>query len=159
MDGKTIGLLGGGQLGQMLCEAANPLGVKVVVLDAPNAPAKQVHLNTHLDGSFTDPEKIRELARQVDILTVEIEHVDTYVLEEVAEKGVEITAQDGSRTRRRVEVQPSWRTIRTIQDKYLQKDHLTQHGVRTATSKVVEGGDLEKIGQECMYRFRMSHVG
>lgn len=88
---KTIGLLGGGQLGQMLCEAANPLGVKVIILDAPNSPAKQVNAkNDHLDGSFIDAEKIRELAKKVDVLTVEIEHVDTYVLEELANSGVEV---------------------------------------------------------------------
>jgi phosphoribosylaminoimidazole carboxylase len=88
---RTIGLLGGGQLGQMLCEAANPLGVKVVILDAENSPAKQVNAkNAHINGSFIDAEKIRELAREVDILTVEIEHVDTQVLEEIAENGVEI---------------------------------------------------------------------
>ena len=37
---QTIGLLGGGQLGQMLCEAANPLGIKIVILDAENSPRK-----------------------------------------------------------------------------------------------------------------------
>jgi len=69
---RTVGLLGGGQLGQMLCEAANPLGIKVVILDnGEQAPAKQINAkNPHIDGSFTDGEKIRELARQVDILTV-----------------------------------------------------------------------------------------
>jgi phosphoribosylaminoimidazole carboxylase len=88
---KVVGLLGGGQLGQMLCEAANPLGVKVVILDAPNSPAKQINAkNEHIDGSFIDPEKIRALAKQVDILTVEIEHVDTVVLEELANAGVEV---------------------------------------------------------------------
>jgi phosphoribosylaminoimidazole carboxylase len=136
---RTVGLLGGGQLGQMLCEAANPLGVKVVILDAENSPAKQVNAkNSHLDGSFTDPEKIRELARQVDILTVEIEHVDTYVLEEIAEQGVEVTDQDGNTSRKRVEVQPSWKTIRTIQDKFLQKGHLAENDVPTAFSKSLE---------------------
>ncbi len=79
---RTIGLLGGGQLGQMLCEAANPLGIRIIVLDVKNSPAKQVNAReTHIDGSFVDPDKIRELARQVDILTVDIEHVDTSVLE------------------------------------------------------------------------------
>jgi phosphoribosylaminoimidazole carboxylase len=135
---RVIGLLGGGQLGQMLCEAANPLGVKVIVLDTANSPAKQVNAkNSHINGSFTDANKIRELARQCDVLTVEIEHVDTYVLEEVAEKGVEVVI-DGRPSTRRVEVQPSWRTIRTIQDKYLQKEHLQKHGVSIAESVPVE---------------------
>ncbi|KAF4629453.1 hypothetical protein G7Y89_g8696 [Cudoniella acicularis] len=153
---RTIGLLGGGQLGQMLCEAANPLGVKIVVLDAENSPAKQVNAkNAHIDGSFIDAEKIRELARQVDILTVEIEHVDTYVLEEIAEKGVEVTDKDGSKRIKRVEVQPSWRTIRTIQDKYLQKDHLVRSGVHTAISRAVETGELAQFGRELGYPFML----
>jgi phosphoribosylaminoimidazole carboxylase len=139
----------------MLCEAANPLGVKVVILDAENSPAKQVNAkNDHVNGSFTDPEKIRELARQVDILTVEIEHVDTYVLEEVAEKGVEVV-QNGKTSLKKVEVQPSWRTLRTIQDKYLQKSHFERNGVKTAVSRGVEAGELEKIGQELGYPFML----
>ncbi|TVY42476.1 phosphoribosylaminoimidazole carboxylase [Lachnellula occidentalis] len=153
---RKIGLLGGGQLGQMLCEAANPLGAKIWVLDAAGSPAKQINARTsHVDGSFTDPEKIRELARQVDILTVEIEHVDTYVLEEIAERGVEVTASDGSKRMKTVEVQPSWKTIRTIQDKYLQKDHLTQAGVETAISKAIEGTSLEAVGRELGYPFML----
>lgn len=131
---RTIGLLGGGQLGQMLCEAASPLGVKVMVLDAENSPAKQVNAkNAHVDGSFTDPEKIRELARHCDILTVEIEHVDTHILEEIEEKGVELVVE-GEKIVKKVEVQPSWRTLRTIQDKFKQKEHLSKHGVRVAES-------------------------
>ncbi|CAL3971149.1 unnamed protein product [Diplocarpon coronariae] len=155
---RTVGLLGGGQLGQMLCEAANPLGIKVVILDSENSPAKQVNAKArHVDGSFVDSEKIRELARQVDILTVEIEHVDTYILEEIAEKGIETVGNEGSVTLRKVEVQPSWRTLRTIQDKYLQKNHLAKAGVRTALSKDVESNekDLRDFGRENGYPFML----
>ncbi|TVY75764.1 phosphoribosylaminoimidazole carboxylase [Lachnellula suecica] len=149
-----IGLLGGGQLGQMLCEAANPLGIQVVILDAPASPAKQVNAKVpHIDGSFVDPEKIRELARQVDILTVEIEHVDTKVLEEIAEQGVKM--EDGKM--KRVQVHPSWKTIRVIQDKFVQKDHLARAGVKTAASKAVESNAaaLEAVGKEFGYPFML----
>lgn len=89
----------------MLCEAANPLGIEVTILDASHSPAKQVNAKTaHIVGSFLDAEKIRELARKVDILTVEIEHVDTVVLEEISERGVEVTV-DGKSTLKKVEVQ------------------------------------------------------
>ncbi len=139
---KTIGLLGGGQLGQMLCEAANPLGVKVIILDEENSPAKQVNAkNAHIRGSFVDKEKIRELARHCDILTVEIEHVDTHILEEIEEKGVEVVI-DGKKTTKRVECQPNWRTIRTIQDKFVQKMHLKKNGIAVAES--LEVADTER---------------
>ncbi|RDW77976.1 phosphoribosylaminoimidazole carboxylase [Coleophoma crateriformis] len=155
---RTVGLLGGGQLGQMLCEAANPLGVKVVILDAENSPAKQVNAKaSHITGSFTDPEKIRELARQCDILTVEIEHVDTHVLEEIAEEGIEIQSADGKTTRKKVQVQPNWKTLRTIQDKFLQKEHLAKHGVETAVSQAVESdkSGLERVGKELGFPFML----
>ncbi|PBP15880.1 phosphoribosylaminoimidazole carboxylase [Diplocarpon rosae] len=155
---RTVGLLGGGQLGQMLCEAANPLGIKVIILDAEKSPAKQVNAKArHVDGSFVDPEKIRELACQVDILTVEIEHVDTHILEEIAERGVKTTGKEGNATIRKVEVQPSWRTLRTIQDKYLQKVHLAQAGVQTALSKDIKSNekDLRDFGREHGYPFML----
>jgi phosphoribosylaminoimidazole carboxylase len=154
---RTIGLLGGGQLGQMLCEAAGPLGIKVVVLDVDHSPAKQVNArNKHIDGSFTDKDKIRELARQCDILTVEIEHVDTYILEEIADNGVEVVI-DGKPTRRKVEVQPSWRTLRVIQDKFLQKQHLAMSGVNIAESRAVESNaqDLKEFGAKYGYPFML----
>jgi phosphoribosylaminoimidazole carboxylase len=154
---RTIGLLGGGQLGRMLCDAANDLGVKITILDTENSPAKQVNAGAHINGSFTDPEKIRKLARQVDILTVEIEHVDTNVLEEVAEKGVEVVDENGKKSFKKVEVQPSWKTIRVIQDKYLQKDHLTEAGIKTATSRAVGSNteDLESCGKELGFPFML----
>lgn len=150
---RTIGLLGGGQLGQMLCEAAGPLGIKIVVLDAENSPAKQVNArNSHVDGSFVDANKIRQLAMQCDILTVEIEHVDTHVLEEIAEKGIEIKI-DGKMTWKKVEVQPSWRTLRTIQDKYLQKSHLIMNGVAVAESMEVESTTMSLAKVEKAYGY------
>jgi len=154
---KTIGLLGGGQLGQMLCEAAGPLGIKIIVLDAENSPAKQVNArNAHIDGSFTDADKIRELARQCDILTVEIEHVDTHVLEEIAEQGVDVVV-DGRIVKKRVEVQPSWRTLRMIQDKYLQKRHLEENGVAVAESVAVEATAeaLKNAGDKLGYPYML----
>jgi len=155
---RIIGLLGGGQLGRMLNEDANRLGIRMIILDAENSPAKQINANeSHINGSFTNPDKIRELARQVDILTVEIEHVDTEVLEEIAERGVEMTGPDGKKILKKVEVQPSWRTIRMIQDKYEQKGHLENHGVPTALSKSLEPTEqaLQAFGEEHGYPYML----
>ncbi|GAB7360824.1 hypothetical protein MBLNU230_g0810t1 [Neophaeotheca triangularis] len=135
---KTIGVLGGGQLGSMLVENANNLRIKVNVLDAPGAPAKQVsNHDGHVDGSFKDPDSIRKLAAKSDVLTVEIEHVDTQILEQIANEGAD--------------VQPSWKTIRTIQDKYLQKEHLQKHDVATAQSMPLEEAttaELKRASQQ-----------
>lgn len=128
---KTVGVLGGGQLGRMLVEAANLLEIKVNFLDAPNSSAKQVSNHEgHVDGSFKDPDSIDRLAANSDVMTVEIEHVDTQMLENIA---------------KHTDVQPSWKTIRTIQDKYLQKEHLSSHDVATAESIPLEEPSLAQL--------------
>src|SRR6266536_3465679 len=125
----VIGLLGGGQLGRLLQEAAGPLGIEIVVLDEANCPTKQINRNAkHVTGSFNDPEKIRELATKCDILTVEIEHVNIEVLEEIATKGVTVSPGEV----KKVPVHPSWETLRLIQDKYLQKERFGQVGIPIA---------------------------
>ncbi|KAK4178651.1 hypothetical protein QBC36DRAFT_99513 [Triangularia setosa] len=128
-EGNTvIGLLGGGQLGRMLCEAANPLGIDIAILDDRNAPAKQAHnTNRHVVGSFKDPERIKELAARSDYLSVEIEHVDTEVLEDIEKNGVPVEI-NGEIVAHRPPIHPSWKTIRLIQDKYLQKEHFKSSG-------------------------------
>ena len=84
----------------------------------------------HTDGSFKDREAIKKLAATSDVLTIEIEHVDTHILEEISAKA---------------DVQPSWKTIRTIQDKYLQKQHLASHGVALAQSLALEEASLAEL--------------
>lgn len=135
----VIGLLGGGQLGRMLQEQAALLGVEIVVLDAANSPTKQISQNDkHVTGSFTDPEKIRELARKVDVLTVEIEHINTEILEELATKGVDT----GDGRTKKVVVHPSWETLRLIQDKYLQKEHFSKVGTPVAPQMAIDASNV-----------------
>lgn len=144
-EGKNpvIGLLGGGQLGRMLCEAANPLAIDIAVLDAEGAPAKQAHnTNRHVTGSFKDPDRIRDLAAQSDFLSVEIEHVETEVLEDIEKNGVRVSRPDGSSALHRPPIHPSWRTIRLIQDKYLQKEHFraSDRGIPIAEQVAIDSG-------------------
>jgi phosphoribosylaminoimidazole carboxylase len=130
-DQRQVGVLGGGQLGRMLIEAANRLNIQVNVLDVAGSPAKQISAHDgHIEGSFKDAAKVKELAQKCDVVTVEIEHVDTHMLEEVAGQ---------------VTVEPSWKTLRTIKDKYAQKEHLKQYGVDLAESIDLEGKGTEGL--------------
>ncbi|PHH79948.1 hypothetical protein CDD80_3400 [Ophiocordyceps camponoti-rufipedis] len=135
----VIGLLGGGQLGRMLCEAAGPLGYHISVLDAADCPARQAAAGGrgHVVGSFKDAARVRELAMRCDVLTVEIEHVDVDVLEDIATNGVR--GVDGRL--RRVPVHPCWRTLRLVQDKFSQKEHFRIKGIPVATQIALEAGD------------------
>lgn len=144
MKKPVVGVLGGGQLGRMLAEAANNLNVEVAVLDGPNAPAKQVSASPkHIVGSFKNADDVRRLANVSDLLTMEIEHVDTTILEELESQ---------------IPIQPSWSTVRVIQDKYKQKQHLQANDVQTAESFFVGSptvDDLEKIGKRFGYPFML----
>ncbi|KAF4600444.1 phosphoribosylaminoimidazole carboxylase ade2 [Pleurotus pulmonarius] len=127
MTDKVVGILGGGQLGRMLAASASLLNIKVVILDVGTAgPAKQVVFpvspdHTHIDGSFADPDKIRELASKVSVLTVEIEHVDADALEAI-----------GNANQSRLQIHPHPSTIKIIQDKLRQKEMLQSHQLPVA---------------------------
>lgn len=78
-----IGILGGGQLGQMLALAGKSLGHTFVFLDpAPDAPARAQGL--HLCGSYEDQKLLTEFAELVDVISCEFENVPTQSLKFLA---------------------------------------------------------------------------
>ncbi|KAJ5496091.1 phosphoribosylaminoimidazole carboxylase [Penicillium diatomitis] len=139
-NSRKVGILGGGQLGRMLVESCNRLNIQANVLDAENSPAKQISFHDgHVTGSFKEREAVRQLAKSCDVMTAEIEHVDTYALEEVASE---------------VQVEPSWQAIRTIQNKFNQKEHLRQYGIPMADHRELvknTSEELAEIGQQLGY--------
>ena len=126
-----------------MVEAAHRLNLTTILCDTPpDAPAKQLNaLATHVHGSFADATAIHELATKCDIITAEIEHVDTYMLEELEKPEYYNTKLGG----KRVEVQPDWNTIRMIQDKYRQHVTLIEEGVSTAEVVNVEEASVEEL--------------
>ncbi len=135
----------------MLGEAASPLGVDVVVLDpTPDCPAARVA--EQIEGSFDDPDAVRELADRADALTLEIELADPDVLEEVGEE------YD-------VPVHPSPDALRTIQDKLVQKRAFADAGIpvpefvavdsaeRSSASSRTESGDAAADLADAVERF------
>ncbi|WP_440765766.1 5-(carboxyamino)imidazole ribonucleotide synthase [Natronorubrum sp. DTA7] len=126
--GPTLGVVGGGQLGRMLAEAASPLGVEVVVLDpTPDCPAAPV-VRDQIVADFDDEAGIRELAARADVLTFEIELADQDVLERVSE-------DSGT------PVHPKPSTLRTIHDKLVQKRELEDAGIPVPPFRAVEDAD------------------
>ena len=131
MRGPTLGVVGGGQLGRMIGEAASPLGVDVVVVDpTPEPPAARVA--GAIEGGFDDRAAIHELARRADALTVEIELADPDALAAASE------ASD-------VPVHPAPETLRTIRDKLVQTRAFADAGVPVPAFEPVENAaDLER---------------
>ncbi len=117
MMAKILGIIGGGQLGMMITEAAKKMPEyisKIIVLDpTENCPAAQVGAEQIL-ADFKDKDAIVDLANKSDIITYEIESGDSDVLKSV-EKNAEIN--------------PSPETLKIIQDKFLQKSLLVENGI------------------------------
>ncbi len=112
---KVLGILGGGQLGRMLALSAANLGVKVMVLDPSDRPPAAVASQT-VKGHFRDADNVQDFASKVDVLTIEIEHVDAQTLIMLEEEGA-------------ADIQPSAKTIAIIQDKFAQKEYFKEFGV------------------------------
>jgi len=130
--GKILGIIGGGQLGMMLTEAAKnmPLDIsKIIVLDpTENCPASKIGAE-QIVADFKDESSIRELAERSDIITYEIESGNSTVL-----KKLEPTCQ----------INPSPETLEIIQDKLTQKKFLNENNIPVAKfSEISSIGDLE----------------
>lgn len=141
-----IGIVGGGQLGRMLTEAALPLGFTVVVVDpGRNCPAAQAGAGQIVGGLY-DHQALKELADRADFITVEIEHLDADLLQELADAGKPVN--------------PSPKTVRLIQDKYAQKVFLRGAGVPVAdfaeiTDEASAVAALEDFGGKMLLKSRM----
>ncbi len=131
MNGQqTIGIVGGGQLGRMLTLAALPLGFKVVVVDpSPGCPASQVGAE-QIIANLYDAKALKKLAEKADYLTIEIEHLDANILEQVAASGTPIN--------------PTPKTIKLIQDKFAQKRFLHKAGIPVAPFAEVADAESAK---------------
>src|ERR1700732_2460613 len=69
-----VGVIGGGQLAQMMALAGYPLGLKIICLEPKiDCPASLV--TDVIVGDYDDPEKLQHLASQVDIITYEFENI------------------------------------------------------------------------------------
>lgn len=105
-----VGILGGGQLARMTAEAASALGVEVAILEHEgNSPAGRIAVR-EVTGAWTDEQALAALAEDVLAVTLENEFVEVSALEWLAARGVPVF--------------PTARTLATVQDKLLQKQHM-----------------------------------
>ena len=133
-----IGIIGGGQLGLMLSEAAHKMGfASVIVLDpTPDCPASVVA--EQIVGSLKDEQALRQLAARTDILTYEIEHINTEALQIIHSEGAQIY--------------PAPELLAVIQNKYEQKLFLEQYGIPVAPFMEVKyTDDIERAAMRWGY--------
>lgn len=119
----TLGILGGGQLGKMLIEAASNWNIQCHVLD-PDAACSCAHLaHTFVQGSFKDYDTVYNFGKDLQKITIEIEHVNIEALFQLEKEGKSIY--------------PKPATLKIIQDKGLQKQFYQAHNLPTSAFEIV----------------------
>ena len=143
--GSTIGVLGGGQLGRMLAEAASRLGFDVAVLErSADSPAGRV-AKTLFVAPYDDAAALKQLAEASDVVTYEFENVPAAALETLARLGVEVA--------------PSATALAVAQDRGDEKAFLNAQGVATVAFALAATPEeaakaVAKIGVPCLMKTR-----
>ncbi|MCM2320436.1 MAG: 5-(carboxyamino)imidazole ribonucleotide synthase [Pseudomonas sp.] len=123
-----IGVIGGGQLGRMLALAGTPLGMNFAFLDpAPDACAAA--LGEHLRADYSDPDHLRQLADEVDLVTFEFESVPAETVAFLSQF---------------VPVYPCAESLRIARDRWFEKSLFKDLGIPTpAFANVLDQADLD----------------
>lgn len=142
----TVGVVGGGQLGRMLAEAAAPLGIDVIVADpTPDPPTAPVARDV-IRGDFDAPETVAALADRSDYLTYEIELADPDQLEEIS-------------TTAGIPVHPAPESLRMTGDKLVEKQRLAANDIPVPPFRGIASDDdleaaLDELGRPVMLKAR-----
>ena len=114
---STIGILGSGQLGKMLAQAASRLGFRTHIYADDSGPAFDV-ATTHSVGGYGNLARLDEFARMVDVVTYEFENVPVDAAEHLA---------------RTVPVHPGDRALAVAQDRLVEKTFIADLGIPVAS--------------------------
>jgi 5-(carboxyamino)imidazole ribonucleotide synthase len=139
---KTIGIIGGGQLGLMIIEQAHLLGAKTICLDpTPDSPAFKIS-DEHIVAAFDDVQALEDLCRRGDVITYEFENVPGDILislEKYIKQGV--------------------RPLLDSQDRLREKNNARENGLTPVNfaevndmNSLLEG--IKKIGYPCVFKTR-----
>ncbi len=126
LPSQTVGIIGGGQLGQMMAQSAKEKGFVVGILDPnDNCPAAQV-CDFHIQAPYDDVLAIEKLANQSDVLTYEFENVDAKVLEPYDKIG---------------KLPQGLKLLKISQNRQFEKEFLVQHNIPVSPFEVIHSVD------------------
>jgi 5-(carboxyamino)imidazole ribonucleotide synthase len=119
-----LGILGGGQLGRMLIQEAANYDIRISVLDpGKDAPCNAI-AHEFFCGDYNDFQSVLDFGQHVDVITIEIEHVNTEALFQLESQGIKVF--------------PKPAFIKMVQDKGLQKNFYRDHQIPTSPYQLIE---------------------
>lgn len=140
--GKTIGVLGGGQLGRMFAHAAEQLGYRVHIYEpTEDCPAGEVSAR-EFNAPYTDIDQLKAFVKTCDVVTYEFENIPVEPLWSVE---------------KRVQLHPHWNVLEVCQNRMREKNWLRKNGFPHVTFTEVEAGDdlaagIRRMGTPCVVK-------
>ena len=132
MSQKNLGIIGGGQLGSMLSQAANKLNIRTTVYSDDNDAPAQNFCNEFIYGEYNDKKKILEFVGKVDVITYEFENIPYETLNEM---------------NKLKSVIPKPSVNRLVQHRIAEKDFINKLNIRTTRYVSIEKkADIETLG-------------
>ncbi|QCK13422.1 5-(carboxyamino)imidazole ribonucleotide synthase [Mangrovivirga cuniculi] len=122
-----LGVLGGGQLGRMLIQSAIDFNIDVHIIDpSPNAPCANI-ATSFTTGDLQDFDAVYNFGKNCDVVTIEIEKVNTEALKKLRDEGVQVF--------------PEPEAIEMIQDKRIQKTFYKENNIPTSPFILIDNKD------------------
>ena len=116
MSDITLGIIGSGQLGMMLCQAAKKLNVKTVVISDDEQGPAQNYADQFIFSKYDNQEKIAEFIDKVDVVTFEFENIPVDILKQIEKEK---------------KVLPKPEVNKIIQNRKLEKSFVNELGIST----------------------------
>ena len=123
MSGITLGIIGSGQLGSMLCQAAKKLNIKTVVISDDEQGPAQNYCDQFIFSKYDNPIKIKDFINKVDVVTFEFENIPVNILKSIDKE-------------KKVYPKPDINKI--IQNRKLEKTFVNDLGIKTTEWAFIE---------------------
>tara|TARA_A100001011_G_scaffold37375_1_gene35426 strand:+ start:564 stop:1607 length:1044 start_codon:yes stop_codon:yes gene_type:complete len=126
MPASFLGIIGSGQLGSLLCQAAKKLKIKTLVISDDEYGPAQNYADEFIYTKYENNQKIKEFLNKVDVVTYEFENIPISILEEMGKE-------------KKVYPKPDINKI--IQNRKLEKTFLNNLGIKTAKWEFIKTAD------------------
>ena len=135
MSDITLGIIGSGQLGSLLCQAAKKLNIKTVIISDDEHGTAQGYSDQFIFAKYEDKDKVKEFISKVDIVTYEFENIPIEILKSIDEE-------------RKVLPRPD--INQTVQNRKLEKTFVNNLGIKTTEWAFIKSAEDVKKNERLL---------
>ena len=135
MSNITLGIIGSGQLGSLLCLAAKKLNIKTVIFSDDERGPAQNYSDKFIFGKYDDKDKVREFISKVDLVTYEFENIPIEILQSINKER---------------KVLPKPNVNQTVQNRKLEKTFVNDLGIKTTEWVFIKSAEDVKKNEKLL---------